>query len=173
MVTINAAPTENKIRFHWKYVILPVVLFALSIILAACFYPFLSPDIAYHFQGDTPDRWLARGGFIAWMLIPQVVFTLLSLAVVRLAMLASRYLPGKESPLKDILLIMGNMMALPQLVIIFAMIDFFLYNAYQIKLIPLWVFTLIILVLGAIILAILFIRASRRARRQQAKTSQE
>jgi uncharacterized membrane protein len=173
VVAINAAQTENKIRFHWNYVILPVALFALSIILAACFYPFLSPDIAYHFQADTPDTWLSRGGFIAWMLIPQVVFTLLSLAGVRLAMLASRYLPGKESPLKDILLIMGNMMALPQIVIIFAMINFFLYNAYQINLIPLWIFTLIILVLGAIILAILFIRASRRARSRQAKTSQE
>ncbi len=173
MVVINSTESENKNHFHWKYVILPVTFFALSIILAACFYPLLPNDVAYHFQNDIPDKWLSRGSYIGWMIIPQVVFTLLALAVVRLTMLTSRYMQGKDSPLNDILPIMGNMMVLPQIVILFAMIDFFLYNAYQIKLIPIWIFTVIILVVGAVILAILFLRASRRARRRQVKPSQE
>jgi uncharacterized protein (DUF2062 family) len=87
--------------------------------------------------------------------------------------MTSRHFPSGSSPLDDLLLIMGNMLALPQIVIIFAMIDFFLYNAYQIKLISLWVFILIILVVGALVLAILFMVAIRRARRRQTKTSQE
>jgi uncharacterized membrane protein len=173
VVAINSAEPEKKIRFRWNYAILPVVFFALSIILAVCFYPLLPDDVAYHFQNDMPDRWLSRGSFLGWMIIPQVVFTLLALAIVRLTMLISRYMPGKDSPLKDVLRIMGNMMVLPQIVFVFAMIDFFLYNAYQTNLIPLWIFTLIILVVGAAVLAILFLRAIHRARRQQAKPNQE
>jgi len=75
--------------------------------------------------------------------------------------------------LQDILPIMGNMLALPQIVIIFAMVSFFIYNAYQIKLISLWIFILIVLVIGGIILALLFMRAVHRARRRQANISQE
>jgi uncharacterized membrane protein len=172
VVAINPAASENKIRFRLNYIILPLTLLVLSIILVACIYPLLPDEVAYHFQGDLPDRWLLRSTFVVWMIIPQIVFTLLSLAVVRLTMLSSRYFPSGSSPLNDLLLIIGNMLAMPQIVIIFVMIDFFLYNAYQIKLIPLWIFILIILVVGAIILAILFLRAIRRARRQ-VKTSQE
>jgi uncharacterized membrane protein len=173
VVAINPATSKDVARFRWFYVALPVALFLVTIILAACFYPFLSPEVAYHFDGDTPDKFLSRGGFIAWMIIPQFVFTVIAIAVVRLVMLTSRNFPAGTSPLQDILPIMGNMMALPQLVIIFAMVSFFIYNAYQIKLISLWIFILIILVIGGIILALLFMRAIRRARRRQAKISQE
>ncbi|OGN99802.1 MAG: hypothetical protein A2Y58_03680 [Chloroflexi bacterium RBG_13_51_52] len=173
MVAINVSVQENKTRFRWTYVVLPVTLFLLSLILAACFYPFLSNEIAYHFQNDSPDRWLSRGAFIGWMVIPQVFFTLLSIGVVRLVMMTSRYLPADGSPLKNLLPVMGNMIALPQVIFTFAMIDFFLYNAYQVKLIPLWVFTLIVLVLGVIILSVFFIRASRQSRRLKANIRQE
>ncbi len=173
MVAINLATSENTIRFRWAYIALPVALFLLTIILAACFYPFLSSDVAYHFDGDTPDRWLSRGGFIAWMIIPQFIFTIIALAVVRTVSLTSRHFPSGTSPLQDILPIMGNMLALPQLVIIFAMVSWFIYNAYQIKLFSLWIFIVIVLVIGVLILAALFMRAVRRARRRQAKTSQE
>ncbi len=88
-------------------------------------------------------------------------------------MLTSRYLPQQSSPLPSLLPIMGNMVALPQIVLVFAMLDFFLYNAYQIELIPLWIFTLIVLVIGAAVLLILFIRAFRRYRRRQANIQQE
>lgn len=173
MVVINATQTENKIRFRWTYVVLPAALFLLAIILAACFYPFLSDEIAYHFQNDSPDKWLSRGAFIGWMVIPQVFFTFLSIIVVRIVMLGSRYLPQYSSPLPSILPIMGNMVALPQIVLIFSMLDFFLYNVYQINLIPLWIFTIIVLVLGAVILIALFIRTIRRYRRRQANIRQE
>lgn len=173
VASANKTNPENKINFRLTYIILPVSLFLLSLVLAVCFYPLLSADIAYHFNGDLPDRWLSRGAFIAWMIIPQVFFIILSLAVVRLAMLTSRYLPAEGSPLPNLLPIMGNMMALPQVVLIFAMLDFFLYNAYQIKMIPLWIIALIVLILGGIILCVLFVRTIRRFRRRQSKSLQE
>ena len=57
---------------------------------------------------------------------------------------------------------MGNMVALPQIILCFAMLDIFSYNSYQMHIMPLWVFALIIMGLGGIILGIFFIRAIRR-----------
>ncbi len=57
------------------------------------------------------------------------------------------------------LLLMGNMVALPQVILCFAMLDIFSYNSFQIHIMPLWVFALIIMGLGGIILGIFFIRA--------------
>ncbi len=58
---------------------------------------------------------------------------------------------------------MGNMIALPQIILCFAMLDIFSYNSYQVHIMPLWVFALITMGLGGIILGIFFIRAIRRA----------
>jgi hypothetical protein len=44
------------------------------------------------------------------------------------------------------------------------MLDIFSYNSYQIHLIPLWVFALIVMVLGGIILGVIFLQAIRRIR---------
>ena len=173
MAVINSAAKETKTRFRWTYVIVPVALFLLSIVLAASFYPFLSDEIAYHFQNDIPDRTMSRGTFIGWMVLPQVFFAILSIVVVRIVMLTSRYLPERNSPLPDILPLMGNIIALPQVVIIFAMLSFFLYNAYEIRLISIWIFTLIVMVAGLIVLGIFFIRAIRQSRRLKAEIRQE
>jgi uncharacterized membrane protein len=170
---INSAAKETKARFRWTYVVVPVALFLLSLILAASFYPFLSNEIGYHFQNDIPDRTMSRGAFIGWMVVPQVFFAILAIAVVRMVMLTSRFLPQRNSPLSNILPLMGNIIALPQVVLIFAMISFFLYNAYQISLISIWIFTLIVMVAGLIVLGVFFIRAIRQSRRLRAEIRQE
>ena len=63
----------------------------------------------------------------------------------------------------SIISLMGNMIGLPQLVLGFAMLKIFSYNSYQIHLMPLWVFALIVMGLGAIIFGLFFISAMRRA----------
>jgi uncharacterized membrane protein (DUF485 family) len=68
---------------------------------------------------------------------------------------------------------MGNLMALPQIILLFAMLDIFLYNAYQIKLIPFWVIALVVMVLGGIILGVYFIRTSQKFRRLQGTNLKE
>lgn len=169
----NKTNPENKIVFRWKYIVLPAVFLLLSVILAAFFYRLLPAEVAYHFQNSSPDKWLGRGAFIAWLVIPQFFFTLLSFIVVRLVLLGSRYWPAEDTPIKKLLPVMGNMVALPQIIFLFAMLDFFLYNAYQIRLIPLWVITLIVMILGGAILGVFFIRIIRQFRRQQSKSPQE
>jgi len=58
---------------------------------------------------------------------------------------------------------MGNMVALPQLVLTFAMLAIFSYNSYGIYLMPLWIFALIVMGLGGIILGAVFFLALQQA----------
>jgi hypothetical protein len=172
VVAINPTNTESKIPFRWTYIALPAAFLLLSLVLTAIFYSKLTAEIAYHFQGDTPDRWLGRSAFIAWMIIPQFFFTLLAFATVRVIMLGARYWPPDSTPLKNLLPVMGNMLALPQIILFFAMLQFFLYNAYQMKMVPLWIIALIVMVLGGITLVVFFVRTIRRFRRRS-KSLQE
>ena len=145
----------------------------LSIILAAIFYAKLTPQIAYHFHGDVPDRWLARGAFIGWMIGPQLLFTLLAFVTVRMVLLGARYLPPEDTLLNKLLPVMGNMLALPQVILFAAMVQFFLYNAYHVTPIPLWILAVIILVGGGIGLAVFFVRTIRQFHRRHGKILRE
>ena len=169
-----ATITEKKLSFHWTYIVLPAAILLLSIVLAACFYHLLPPEVAYHFTDGSPDRWMDRGAIIAWLIIPQFVFVLLVLAVIAsITMLSTRFRQAENAPVTKVLSIMGNMVALPQIILIFAMLDIFLYNAYRIHLIPLWIFALIVMVLGGIILGVIFIQALRQIRSLPGKSLQE
>ena len=160
--------------FRWIYILLPAAILLLSVILAAFFYRLLPDEVAYRFSGDEPTRWFGRGGVTAWVIGLQLVFALLSLAITYIATTASRRLQLSETDLnRSLFTIMGNLMALPQIILFFAMLDIFLYNAYQIKLIPLWVFALIVMVLGGLVLGIFFIQTIRQFRRLNGKSIQE
>jgi len=174
VVAISSENSENKASFRWTYIVLPAALLILSVILTAFFYHLLPDEVAYRFSGGEPSHLYGRGGVIAWVLVLQLVFTLLSLAIACIATNASRRLQIGEPDLnRSLFTIMGNLTALPQIIVLFAMLDIFLYNAYQIKLIPLWAFAIIILVLGGVVLGVYFIRSIRLVRRQQGKSLRE
>ena len=155
--------TRESIPFRWTYIILPVAIFLLSIILAACFYHLLPGETAYHFQDGSPDKWMSRNAIIAWMLTPQLLFAMLSIAIVwGIIRLSTRFQQTASNWVEKILSLMGNMVALPQVILGFAMLDIFSYNAYQIHLMPLWVFALIVMGLGGIALGIFFVLAFQR-----------
>ncbi len=158
--------TEATIAFHWSYIILPLVILFLSIVLTAYFYHRLPADVAYGFKLDgSPDRWLSRGTIIFWMLLPQLLFTLLAAAITwgitKLGIL-SKQTEGIRIKPERILFLMGNLVVLPQIILCFALADIFSYNSYQTHIMPLWIFVLIIMGLGAIILNIFFFSAIRQ-----------
>jgi len=157
----------DALSFHWNYIIAPLAILSLSIILTAYFYHLLPNEVAYHFQPDgSPDRWLGRGAAIVWAVAPQLLLTLLAVAITwgitKLLSLPNQTEGALIKP-ERVLSLMGNIIALPQIVLCFAMLDIFSYNSYQMHLMPIWVFALIIMVLGGIILGIFFIQALRRA----------
>jgi uncharacterized membrane protein len=180
VVAIILAKSENKktsektISFSWPYIVLPVAIFLISVILAIYFYRLLPPEVAYHFQDGSPDRWMNRSAIIAWLVIPQFLLVFIGLAISGgTTILSRRSWQTENAQLRKVLLITGNMVALPQIILAFAMLDIFLYNAYQIHLIPVWVFALIIIVLGSIVLGIFFIQALRHSRKLPGRSLQE
>jgi len=63
---------------------------------------------------------------------------------------------------------MGNILALPQLIILFAMLDILSYNSYQTHILPMWLFLIVVLGLataGLLALGIfIYLRAKRAMR---------
>jgi uncharacterized membrane protein len=173
VVGIKASIPENKIAFRWTFIVLPLVFLFISLVLTAVFYHMLPAQLAYHFQDDLPDKWLSRGALLAWMLLPQLCFTFLAFIVVRMVLLSARYWPVDSGPLSRMLPVMGNMVVLPQIILTFTMLDIFLYNAYQIRLIPVWIIAVIIMVLGVAILGYIFIKLIQQARHLSANARQE
>jgi len=167
VINLNEATQEAALRkavtFRWKYIVTPLAILLISIILVAYFYPLMPDEIAYHFTDGAPDRWTSRTSITSWLLIPQFLLTLLAAGIVWAAIRLSARLQQTESGAVSIMLaIMGNMIALPQIILGFAMLDIFSYNAYRIHLIPLWVFAVLVMAVGGIILGIFFLQAIRR-----------
>jgi uncharacterized membrane protein len=138
-----------KIDMRLSYVIVPIAILLLSVALSAYFYPLLPAEVAYHFEPDgTPDRWLSREMTMFWVLALQLVFVLLgggiAWGVTKLSTLFGQTGNTKIKP-ERLVLFTGNFVALPQLIICFAMVDIFSYNSYQVHLMPMWVFLLVVL----------------------------
>lgn len=135
--------------------------------LTAYFYHLLPAEVAVHFENGLPDGWLNRQMVMVLALLPQLLLTLVALALAWLmARLAARSWPteGTKTNPRTIVALMGNMVALPQIVFGFAMADIFVYNAYQIHLPPLWILALVVMVVGGIVIGVVFTRAMRRER---------
>ena len=166
----KATVKAQRLPFRWSYIILPVAILLLSIFISAYFYHLLPTEVAYHFELDgTPDRWFSREVTIVWVLMPQFFFTLLTGAIIwgitKLGILFKQTASTRIKP-EGILLIMGNMIALPQLIVCFAMLDIFSYNSYQMHIMPMWIFLLIIVGLATIALGLLLIVIFQKARQQ-------
>jgi uncharacterized membrane protein len=158
---------EASLAFHWKYVVLPATILLLSIVLAAVFYPQLSDQVAWRFNLDGSAKgWLSRQMITLLMLLPQFLLVLAASAITWGITKMGRSLGQMGSALKpeSFILLMGNMAALPQIVLAFVMLDIFSYNIYQRHLMPIWLFALIVILAGGIILSILFIRTIRLSR---------
>jgi hypothetical protein len=156
--------SQNPLSFQWKYIALPLAVLAIAVIIAFL-YLMLPGELSYGFRAGAPEETTGRGVVLAWTLVPQFVFVLFAAGIVRGVVGFGRRLAPREGtgalPAR-VLFIMGNMLALPQLVLAFAMLDIFVYNSYRIHLMPIWVFALIIMALGGLLLGIFFVQALRR-----------
>jgi uncharacterized membrane protein len=152
--------------FRWSYILLPAIILLLSIVLVAWFYRLLPGQMGYHFLSDgSADRWAGRGAIVLWAVLPQVLLTLVALGITRaITWLLGRAGGAEEMAVRpqSMLLVTGNMVALPQIILFFAMLDIFSYNAYQVHWLPLWVLILIVAGVGALILGVYFLRTLLR-----------
>jgi uncharacterized membrane protein len=152
--------------FPWKAVILPLVSLVFVVVIVTFFWGKLPYEVGSRFTDDgVPTSFTTRMALVLWALLPQLFLAGLAFLV---AWGINRISPIVRSAqeagfkLDDLLIIMGNMIALPQLILGFAMLNTFGYNAYQVRMLPLWVVVLIIAVAGAVILGAFFITAIRK-----------
>ena len=158
--------SSKPIQFRWIDVALPAVVLILSVILVAYFYRLLPDEVAYHFSDGLPDRWISRSAIVVWLLVPQLFLCLMAAAITwGIARLSTRFQQVDTTRIRPekVVSLMGNMVALPQVIIAFAMLDIFLYNSYQIHIIPVWMFAMIAMGLGGVFLGIFFVQAMGRA----------
>ncbi|MBC8477176.1 MAG: DUF1648 domain-containing protein [Dehalococcoidia bacterium] len=152
--------------FRWRYIALPMVVLILTAAMVGYFYRLLPPEVAYHFRSDgSPDQWLNRSTIVLWALLPQFFLTILAGAVTwGLTTLSSLSIEVAAiiAKLGRLLLVMGNMVVIPQVILCFAMLDIFSYNSYQVHILPLWVFALIVMAVGAIVLTVFFFQTIRQ-----------
>jgi uncharacterized membrane protein len=140
-----------RLPFRWKYILLPVIFFAISVILAMYFIGKLPFQIAYHFDfNGAPDGWIIREYAIAIGLAIQLVLLLISFFIVmgvRRNSLFSSQSPANIKP-DTLVTLTVNLPAFLQLVILFEMGDIFSYNAFYKHIFPQWLFLIIVLVLA-------------------------
>ena len=99
--------------------------------------------------------------------MPQFILAMAAAAIVwGVIKLSKRFGQSEGKWIKPgkVFSLMGNMLALPQIILSFAMLDIFIYNIYQTHFIPLWMFALIVMVLGGVYLAVFFIQTLRRVK---------
>lgn len=163
--------TGASLVFRWRYIALPLFLLLVAIFMVVFFYARLPAEVAYHFEADgSADRWVSRGAIILWMLGGQMFLTLLAVIVVWSVAKIGAFFRQPERTLvkpESVVTLMGNMVALPQVILVFAMLDIFSYNSYQVHLLPLWIFAVIVMLLGAIIMGGLFVRVLQRSLAKQ------
>jgi uncharacterized membrane protein len=153
--------------FRWSYASIPLIVLLLVVALSLYFYHLLPAEVAVHFDNGLPDGFLSQQSVLVLALLPQFLLALIGLALAWVvARLVSRSWPteGAKTNPKTIVALMGNMVALPQIVFGFAMADIFVYNAYQIHLPSVWIFALVFMVAGGIVIGVVFARAIRRER---------
>ncbi len=163
----SAHPQPAAPPFRWRYVMWPLVVLAISVAATAFFYHLLPAQVAWRFAADgSGEEFVSRGALVAILLVPQFV---LAFGAAVIALVVSRVgLLMKAGPTPasagGLITLMSNMVALPQVIICFAMLDIFVYNAYQVHLLKLWVFVVLAMVIGSVVLGIFFARAMRQAR---------
>ena len=159
---------KTVFAFRWKYVALPLALLLAAVILTLVFYRRLPFPTAWHFDSGSgaPDMWAIPGLFVFWALAVQVILALGAAFITWvMSRLAGRFLLPESAVISPqrIMLITGNMVGLPQIILVFAMLDIFLYNSYQTHLfVPVWVIGLIVMVAGGLVLGGFFIQAARQ-----------
>ena len=168
--TQDATEKQGK-TFRLTYILLPVTLFLFSIILVVVFYNKLPAEVVYRYAEGVS---VSRGAIIAWLVIPQFILALIGIALSGVGSIITRKNdPADRARIMRILMAMGNMVALPQLILLFALLHIFLYNAYEIRLIPLWIIIVIIMFIGSIILGMFFLQTLRQSRGSDVKYHQE
>jgi uncharacterized membrane protein len=155
----------------------PVIILLVSLAIFASFYHLLPAEVAVHFDMDgNPDNWLSPPLTGVAVLAPQLLFLLMAWGIAWVAArLGNRFgqAEGAWVSAERVVVFMGNILALPQVIILFAMLDILSYNAYQAHILPMWLFLIVVLGLATIALVVLAVFIYLRARKVMSQTGEQ
>jgi hypothetical protein len=100
-----------------------------------------------------------------WAIVPQLLMAFIALMITWGSSKISALFadaPGSGVKLESVLMVMSNMVVIPQLVLIVAMINIFSYNSYETPLSFVWWIALAIIFTGIIALSAFFVRAIQK-----------
>jgi len=177
LVAYFRSPPVPELRFKLRYAALPLLTLAVSLIMAVWLGPKLTADAAYNFGGGvTPAGYFSRGAVLGITLGLQVAIALPVIAVSWVTLrLRGGDLNQTESgggdtvKLDRVLLMVTNLVALPQMLLLFALTEILSYNIYGAHLMPGWAFGAAVLVTGGVFLALLFRLLPERRKKQKTK----
>lgn len=167
-MTLPDYQTGGKPRFRWTYIALSIAVLVLSLVLTGFFFPHLPDRLAYHFTVDgIPDRWMGRSQFILISLLPQVLLTIVAAATAGvMTWLSPRFKAvNMNLKLENIINLMGNIVALPEIVLAVFMLDVYLFNVFNVYFLPIWALGVIVMLIGGLVFAVFFFRTVRESRR--------
>ena len=156
-----AQKSDTKIRLRWSYFVLPLAILLVSVIITVYFYGKLPAQVVWQLNSATSPT-VSRGQIALWAIIPQVLLALLAYLI---ALGASRIgdlfkeASASGIQLDSILMVMSNVVVIPQLILTFAILRIFSYNSFQTDINFVWWVSLAVILLGIILLSVFFIRA--------------
>ena len=156
-----AETSENKIGFRWSYIILPLVILVVSAGIVIYFYGKLPDAVDWRLNSDGSP--VSRNSIIMWAIVPQLLLTLLA-TIIAYGTTRISHLFDQTSgiTLDTVLFVMSNMVVIPQLILLIAILNIFSYNSYQTRIGSIWWIALAIIIAGAVLLSIFFVRIIRR-----------
>lgn len=165
------SPSEERatgLPFRWRYVLLPLLVLLVSVIAIAYFYRLLPSEVSFSLGASSTAKLIGRDLFVAMMAAPQFLLAMAGATVAHLiARVANRYVQDGSAPappFESIMTIMSNMVVLPQLVLCYAMFDVFVSNVYEVRLPAIYLFGILVMVLGGAILGFFFLKAFQQTR---------
>ena len=161
-----AVGDASRLRFRWQFALLPLAILGLTVVFAAIFYPQMPAEVAYNFRGEAAaDSYFSRQFALGLMLSLQLI---LLFPVAAITWGATRIKLGEGAgdglyfKVERALLIVTNLIALPQSLSCFALADIFSYNVSGAHLPPLWFCGAVVFALGTIFLVVLFFKTVRQ-----------
>ena len=160
----STAKSAKKTGIRWSYFILPAAILLVSVIITIYFYGKL-PDAVVWRLNSINSPTISRFQITLWAIVPQLLLTLLAIVITcgaaKISDLSSQA-PSDGIKLNTVLMVMSNMVVIPQLVISIAMLNIFSYNSFQTHINFIWWVSLAIILAGVVVLSIFFISLIRK-----------
>ncbi len=160
--TAGDTSVKKCLTFEWKYITLPLIIFFISFIMAAIFFFQLPDQVAYRFTAlGAAESWMGKTAITAIMLGVQFVIIVMVILIVKAIVGFGQAIEQTSSNFNPdrFMLLIGNIAALPQLVLAVVMFDIFSFNVVDKHVLSIWLIILILAISGAVILTAFFIKA--------------